>query len=343
MVLLTRSIRRLRSAWFKPRFRMISEIWTISRPSCPRQRRYSRGFFFAEIVGQLFSQTVGGLVMLVQFVDAAGNVVDTLLQNLIGDFFFVEDHHVFDRAQSAFQVFAQRQHLLDHNRRARKRFQRSKLSALDALGNLHFLLAGEQRRSAHLAQVNPHRDHWPSRGTRSQVEFDFFAVLRNPLFQRGIWRMRLASTTSRPRVPMEPSKSSTSCGDAHILWQQIVYLVVCDVRFRVYQHRSVLSVVYRQVNASSGASVWAASIWREGNWLVYRGKFNRKRGIKPIFDPSTAGLRIPNSRKLSGWQAPDRECRGYFWSGRADLNRGPPAPKAGALPGCATPRLLNYK
>jgi site-specific DNA recombinase len=27
------------------------------------------------------------------------------------------------------------------------------------------------------------------------------------------------------------------------------------------------------------------------------------------------------------------------WSGRADLNRGPPAPKAGALPGCATPRL----
>src|SRR5208283_687906 len=27
-----------------------------------------------------------------------------------------------------------------------------------------------------------------------------------------------------------------------------------------------------------------------------------------------------------------------IWSGRADLNRGPPAPKAGALPGCATPR-----
>ena len=29
------------------------------------------------------------------------------------------------------------------------------------------------------------------------------------------------------------------------------------------------------------------------------------------------------------------------WSGRADLNRGPPAPKAGALPGCATPRLAS--
>jgi hypothetical protein len=28
------------------------------------------------------------------------------------------------------------------------------------------------------------------------------------------------------------------------------------------------------------------------------------------------------------------------WSGRRDLNSGPPAPKAGALPGCATPRQL---
>src|ERR1700732_3370754 len=28
------------------------------------------------------------------------------------------------------------------------------------------------------------------------------------------------------------------------------------------------------------------------------------------------------------------------WSGRPDLNRRPPAPKAGALPGCATPRQI---
>ena len=29
---------------------------------------------------------------------------------------------------------------------------------------------------------------------------------------------------------------------------------------------------------------------------------------------------------------------GEEWSGREDLNLRPPAPKAGALPGCATPR-----
>src|SRR6185369_1313027 len=29
------------------------------------------------------------------------------------------------------------------------------------------------------------------------------------------------------------------------------------------------------------------------------------------------------------------------WSGRGDLNARPPAPKAGALPGCATPRQVR--
>ncbi len=32
----------------------------------------------------------------------------------------------------------------------------------------------------------------------------------------------------------------------------------------------------------------------------------------------------------------------FYWSGRGDLNARPPAPKAGALPGCATPRLSTY-
>ena len=31
----------------------------------------------------------------------------------------------------------------------------------------------------------------------------------------------------------------------------------------------------------------------------------------------------------------------WYWSGREDLNLRHPAPKAGALPGCATPRLLD--
>ena len=35
-----------------------------------------------------------------------------------------------------------------------------------------------------------------------------------------------------------------------------------------------------------------------------------------------------------------RKCF-VLWSGRGDLNARPPAPKAGALPGCATPRHVK--
>src|ERR1700682_6383609 len=39
----------------------------------------------------------------------------------------------------------------------------------------------------------------------------------------------------------------------------------------------------------------------------------------------------------SDWN-PGGTPEGEKWSGRPDSNRRPPAPKAGALPGCATPR-----
>src|SRR5689334_16713237 len=38
---------------------------------------------------------------------------------------------------------------------------------------------------------------------------------------------------------------------------------------------------------------------------------------------------------------PSEERSVKRWSGRPDSNRRPPAPKAGALPGCATPRLVK--
>jgi hypothetical protein len=49
------------------------------------------------------------------------------------------------------------------------------------------------------------------------------------------------------------------------------------------------------------------------------------------FEPLTHGLEGRCSVHLSYWRE----------SGRADLNGRPPAPKAGALPGCATPRTIS--
>ncbi len=55
-------------------------------------------------------------------------------------------------------------------------------------------------------------------------------------------------------------------------------------------------------------------------------RFARQKG----FEPLTRGLEGRCSVHLSYWRG----------SGRADLNGRPPAPKAGALPGCATPRVF---
>jgi hypothetical protein len=57
--------------------------------------------------------------------------------------------------------------------------------------------------------------------------------------------------------------------------------------------------------------------------------------------PNCSGVRRPSrpcgARLRDGQALNQREV----WSGRGDLNARPPAPKAGALPGCATPRQLT--
>ena len=62
-------------------------------------------------------------------------------------------------------------------------------------------------------------------------------------------------------------------------------------------------------------------------WIGLRARLARQKG----FEPLTHGLEGRCSFHLSYWRE----------SGRADLNGRPPAPKAGALPGCATPRTIS--
>ena len=61
-----------------------------------------------------------------------------------------------------------------------------------------------------------------------------------------------------------------------------------------------------------------------------------------------AGVRRCERPSFSFWRGDLRSTYANFfgisrklWSGRGDLNSRPPAPKAGALPGCATPRHLK--
>src|SRR3984957_14253128 len=60
---------------------------------------------------------------------------------------------------------------------------------------------------------------------------------------------------------------------------------------------------------------------------------------KRLADLDLLSARIPQMEVgVNGAFNKLKKTREMFWSGRRDLNSGPPAPKAGALPGCATPR-----
>ena len=77
-----------------------------------------------------------------------------------------------------------------------------------------------------------------------------------------------------------------------------------------------------RLGQGSGAERIMALTWQQSGILEV---------VRRAPEITAAGKILPVLR------AAGRRMRGK-WSGRADLNGRPPAPKAGALPGCATPR-----
>src|SRR5579863_237248 len=191
-------------------------------------------FLFRRNGGQLFSQPAGGFVMFIQLIDATSDLFDALLQNLFGDFFFVNDYRVLDGAQAALQVFADRQNLQDYDRRARKRLELGELSTFNALGNFNFLFTSEQRRSAHFAQVNPHRISGHIGSARRQIEFDLVRFLPHPLFQRGERRARFFQHVKAARA--NAAQQIVNILYVRILCNQIVPLVIDDIRLGFVRH-----------------------------------------------------------------------------------------------------------
>ena len=56
------------------------------------------GFLLSRDGCQPSRQSAGCFVMLLQLIDAARDVLDMLLQNLLGDLFIIEDDSFFNRA-----------------------------------------------------------------------------------------------------------------------------------------------------------------------------------------------------------------------------------------------------
>ena len=128
--------------------------------------------------GLLLFQLRNLLLVLDQRVDAGHGGLDARQHHFFGELLVVEDHNFFDVAHAALQVLAQRHDLANHDGRTRDGLEHAHLAALDALGDLHLALAGEQRHGAHLAQVHAHRVIGFFQRPRRQVQLDVLALFQ---------------------------------------------------------------------------------------------------------------------------------------------------------------------
>src|SRR5579862_690602 len=121
-------------------------------------------------------------VHLADFVEELEGLPGLVLDLLLGQFLVVELNDLLDGSRTAAEVFGDGQQFLDDDRRARDRLEHEDLAALDALGDGHFALAGEQRNGAHLAQVHADRVVRFFKQPGREVEFDFVAARGSAIF-----------------------------------------------------------------------------------------------------------------------------------------------------------------
>ena len=105
-------------------------------------------------IGEFLLQRRDLLVHLLERADFAKKFLQPVLDDLLGDFLFIEGDQLFDGADAFLEVLAQGEEFTNHDGRARKRLQDAVLPPLDALGDFDFAFAREQRHGSHLAQIH---------------------------------------------------------------------------------------------------------------------------------------------------------------------------------------------
>ena len=112
------------------------------------------GRFLAFTSAYFLLQRRDFLVRLVEQADLAEKFLQPFVDDLFGDFLFVEGDQLLDGADAFFEVLAEGEEFANHDGRARKRLQYAVLAALDALGDFDFAFARKQRHGSHLAQIH---------------------------------------------------------------------------------------------------------------------------------------------------------------------------------------------
>jgi hypothetical protein len=198
-----------------------------------------------------------------------------------------------------------------------------------------------QLRNAHLAIVERHKlleylliaahpddggkaQFFESLGFRSENPELVVGVLQ-AVVQTGEVVEMVESSTARNMLSMDEYRLSLSSSDSH--------LDDCDLSFAVGEFFAELIILPLQaLDFLRGPRIGMRGAIGRSPFSLHRA-LGPSRTHSPYGTPVTLGL-YSLLRELYV------TYRSEKWSGRLDSNQRPPAPKAGALPGCATPRLL---
>src|SRR5579863_7436553 len=190
------------------------------------------GTLFLRNRNVLFFDDADLFVQLGHGVDLAGELVQAILQNLVGDLFFVEGDHFLDRAHALLEVFAHGQQFPDDDGRPRQGLEHANLSTLDALGDFHFAFAREQGHGAHLAQIHADGVVGFFQSSGCEVEFDVLGAFFNILeffIERGRGRQFGAFQHVDALRTNGGQQIVQVVGRVHVMRYEVIDLVIREV------------------------------------------------------------------------------------------------------------------
>ena len=219
------------------------ETKTFSRAISQRVLRASLTLGLADR-GLLFFKLRDALLVLEQGVNASYGRANAGLDDVFGQFFFVEDDDFFYVANAALQVFAESDDFANHDGRARNRFHYAQLAALDALRDFNFAFAGEQRNGAHLAQVHAHRIVGFLERSGCKVKLDVFTLFEFEVFVGSEFGS----------VKQVDALGANGCNQiveivsrADLFWKDVIHIAVCEIALFLASLDQVLNIVFEFV------------------------------------------------------------------------------------------------
>ena len=270
------------------------EMKTFSRAMSQRVWRAAESL--ALVAGSrrslLFFEPGDLLLVLDQRVDAGHGGLDAGLHHFFGELFLVEDHHFFDVAHAALEVFAQGHNLANHDGRARDGLEHAQLAALNALGDFDFAFAREQRNRAHLAQVHAHRVVGFFQRARRQVELDVFALFQLEVLVAG----KFGAVEQVDALGADGGDQVVQIvGRANLIRQHVVHVAVGEIALFladfdqavnlvfefVFNRQNAPALLRNQIQHRLRTGAWSESRTREKKISVWKSRNSSACGHRP--------------------------------------------------------------